>query len=164
GLFLRSGLNFKNSDDLGIMGVVSCGFGLRLRGIGFDYAFVPYGDLGVTHRLTLSRGFGPGIFPSESKRSRTAAGRDGKLFLAVAALEPDAEVSEVVSRQITDMLESELGRTGKFRLLERTRGEYVSAEKKLFYSGLGNRERALELARKLGARGVIYGDVARVGR
>ena len=59
GLFLRAGLNFKNYDDLGVMGAVSAGFGVKLGAVGLDYAFVPYGDLGVTHRFTLVWSFGP---------------------------------------------------------------------------------------------------------
>ena len=31
----------------------SAGFGLKYRKYGFDYAFVPYGDLGFTHNLDL---------------------------------------------------------------------------------------------------------------
>ncbi|MEI7482056.1 MAG: hypothetical protein WCK75_06875 [Elusimicrobiota bacterium] len=58
-LFLRSGLNFKNYDDLGMMGSFSAGFGVKLGDIGLDYAFVPYGDLGVTHRFTLGWSFNP---------------------------------------------------------------------------------------------------------
>ena len=58
GLFLRAGVNFKNYDDLGLMGACSGGFGVKLGGTGFDYAFVPYGDLGVTHRFTLGWSFG----------------------------------------------------------------------------------------------------------
>ena len=52
-LFLRCGANFKNYTDLGFMGAVSGGFGLKLGNAGLDYAYVPYGDLGVTHRFTL---------------------------------------------------------------------------------------------------------------
>lgn len=55
-LSLRSGVNFKNYDELGFAGAFASGFGLKFGDWGFDYAFVPYGDLGATHRLTLSRG------------------------------------------------------------------------------------------------------------
>lgn len=162
GLFLRAGMNFKNNSDLGMLGVISCGFGVRLRNAGFDYAFVPYGDLGGTHRLTVSRSFGAGAFPSVRAAGRRG-GRSEKLSLAVAAFEPDDGVSEILSRQITDMVEAELRKAGKFRLVERTNIDYIAAEKKLFYAGLDNRARSTELARQVGARGVLYGDVSRIG-
>lgn len=58
GLALRAGLNFKNYNELGVMGALATGFGIRYGGTELDYAFVPYGDLGATHRLTVGRGFG----------------------------------------------------------------------------------------------------------
>ncbi|MDQ7773134.1 MAG: hypothetical protein RDU13_06375 [Elusimicrobiales bacterium] len=51
---LRAGFNSRNLEDLGAAGAISGGFGLGLGGAAFDYAFVPYGDLGATHRVTLS--------------------------------------------------------------------------------------------------------------
>ncbi|MDT8286205.1 MAG: hypothetical protein RQ748_03755, partial [Elusimicrobiales bacterium] len=51
---LRAGFSSRNLDDLGAAGAVSGGFGLGAGGAAFDYAFVPYGDLGATHRVTLS--------------------------------------------------------------------------------------------------------------
>ncbi|MBI4801874.1 MAG: hypothetical protein HY796_05055 [Elusimicrobia bacterium] len=58
GLFLRAGFNFKNYDALGLMGAFASGFGLKFSSWVFDYAFVPYGDLGSTHRVMLSFGRG----------------------------------------------------------------------------------------------------------
>jgi outer membrane protein OmpA-like peptidoglycan-associated protein len=34
----------------------AAGFGVKYAGINFDYAFVPYGKLGLTHRLSISGG------------------------------------------------------------------------------------------------------------
>jgi TolB-like protein len=163
GLFLRAGMNFKNSADLGMLGVISCGFGVRLRGTGFDYAFVPYGDLGGTHRLTISRGFGAGALPAVRAAGRNFGGRAEKLSLAVAAFEPGDGVNEILSRQVTDMVSTELTKAGNFKLVERTDIAYIAAEKKLFYEGLSNRARSIELARRVGARGVLYGDVIKIG-
>jgi outer membrane protein OmpA-like peptidoglycan-associated protein len=36
----------------------STGFGLKVKGFTMDYAFIPYGDLGNTHRLFLASEFG----------------------------------------------------------------------------------------------------------
>lgn len=58
-LALRAGYRVGQSrDELG-SGLVgfSAGLGLRFEGIALDYAFVPFGDLGNTHRLTLSTRF-----------------------------------------------------------------------------------------------------------
>jgi len=45
--------NNNNLDGVGI----SAGFGLKLSRYRFDYAFVPYGDLGLTHRIDFIIGF-----------------------------------------------------------------------------------------------------------
>lgn len=157
GLFLRSGLNFKNYDDLGLMGAFTAGFGVRLGAAGFDYAFVPYGDLGVTHRLTLGWGFGT---PSAAPK-RTAAGPAKELSVAVATFEHGSEVTESQARQVTDMLEAELLKTGRFRIVERTRMDFILAEKKLSYAGLSQQEGSEELSRLVGAGAALFGAVSK---
>ncbi len=54
GLFLRSGLNLRNKSELGWAGVFSGGLGFYSSSINFDYAYIPYGDLGDTHRISVS--------------------------------------------------------------------------------------------------------------
>ncbi len=44
--------------ELGISSGFTTGFGIKYSGVKFDYAFVPYGKLGLTHRLSLSSGLG----------------------------------------------------------------------------------------------------------
>jgi hypothetical protein len=52
----RLGYSTRSRDLGGITGL-TCGVGLTCRGFGFDYAFVPYGDLGVTSRISFSMKF-----------------------------------------------------------------------------------------------------------
>lgn len=52
-LALRLGYNGGNDMGSGLTG----GFGLKYSRLNFDYAFVPYGDLGDAHRLSLSYRF-----------------------------------------------------------------------------------------------------------
>ncbi|MEO0190258.1 MAG: OmpA family protein, partial [candidate division WOR-3 bacterium] len=44
--------------ELGWMSGLTTGFGVKYSGLRFDYAFVPYGKLGITHRFSLSGGLG----------------------------------------------------------------------------------------------------------
>ncbi len=44
--------------ELGPLSEFTTGFGIKYSGIKIDYAFVPYGKLGLTHRLSLSSGLG----------------------------------------------------------------------------------------------------------
>jgi hypothetical protein len=52
----RLGYNTRTRDTGGLNGV-SVGLGFSYRGYAFDYAFVPYGDLGNTQRISLGIAF-----------------------------------------------------------------------------------------------------------
>lgn len=51
-LAVRLGMTTKSEDAAG--GTLSAGLGLKMSTYSFDYAYVPYGDLGQTHRFTMS--------------------------------------------------------------------------------------------------------------
>ncbi len=52
-LALRAGFKTSAMSYLGAMSAISLGFGAEAGAIGLDYALSPYGDLGMTHRLSL---------------------------------------------------------------------------------------------------------------
>lgn len=52
-LALRCGINTRNETDTGITG----GFGVNYCDFNLDYAYSPYGDLGDTHKITLTYKF-----------------------------------------------------------------------------------------------------------
>jgi hypothetical protein len=49
--FGRLGYNTRNEENAG--GGLTAGLGFNFKGFRFDYAYVPYGDLGATHRFSL---------------------------------------------------------------------------------------------------------------
>jgi hypothetical protein len=52
---IRVGYRYAlNSPDLGGLSNFSAGIGLRRAPLSVDYAFVPLGDLGMTHRISLN--------------------------------------------------------------------------------------------------------------
>lgn len=51
---LRAGYSTENDLDDGM----TAGFGIDVRALHFDYAYVPYGGLGNTHRMTLTFRYG----------------------------------------------------------------------------------------------------------
>ncbi len=55
--FLRAGYDGRNKDIPGL-NWLNTGFGINYMDFSFDYAFVPYGDLGMTHRFSFSVKFG----------------------------------------------------------------------------------------------------------
>lgn len=52
-LALRAGFKTSAMSYLGAMSAISLGFGAEAGAVGLDYALSPYGDLGMTHRLSL---------------------------------------------------------------------------------------------------------------
>lgn len=51
---LRGGYNTRSTDGLGGSAGMTAGAGLTFGGMALDYAFLPMGDLGATHRMSLS--------------------------------------------------------------------------------------------------------------
>ncbi|MBU4256860.1 MAG: PorV/PorQ family protein [Elusimicrobia bacterium] len=52
-LAFRLGVKTKGVNDLGWTAALSAGIGIKIKRITFDYAILPYGDLGLTHRVSL---------------------------------------------------------------------------------------------------------------
>jgi len=50
---VRAGYKTTTIEDLDALSGLSAGAGVSYRGYGIDYAWVPYGDLGNTHRISL---------------------------------------------------------------------------------------------------------------
>lgn len=79
-LFFRGGYRFT-----GELGQLTLGAGMRLAGIGVDYAYQPYAELGSDHRFTVSYAFLP-CEPTEPAA------------VAVPAAEPDKDVLVALPR------------------------------------------------------------------
>jgi hypothetical protein len=60
-LALRAGyqFNLSNPDLSGLTGLTA-GFGFSLRQFMLDYAYLPFGELGASHRFSVTYDFGPG--------------------------------------------------------------------------------------------------------
>ena len=57
---LRVGYRYAlTRPDLGGLSDFSAGVGLRFQRFSLDYAFIPLGDLGITHRISVNYHFKP---------------------------------------------------------------------------------------------------------
>ena len=160
-LFLRAGYNFKNQDELGFMGGFSSGFGARIKNIILDYAFVPYGDLGNTHKITFSYGFGAqGRKTSHKDIIRKAYAPLKKKVIAALTLKNGEHISESRSFMISNILETEIIKTGKYRVVQRTNMAFILAEKKINASGLmDNVDEYLEFGKLIVADRILIGSI-----
>ena len=50
---IRAGYNMNRASDLDALAGLSAGAGLDLRSFRLDYAWVPFGELGLTNRVSL---------------------------------------------------------------------------------------------------------------
>jgi hypothetical protein len=64
----RLGYKTTSTSDLDALSGLSAGLGFNIKGLNVDYAWVPYGDLGYTHRISLGIKFAGG---KERKIART---------------------------------------------------------------------------------------------
>lgn len=160
---LRAGFNSRNLDDLGAAGAISGGFGLGLGGAAFDYAFVPYGDLGATHRVTLSWLLGSAASaggtmrhgvpaPSAPAGGPSAARRPARMVVASFA---GGGAGLVVSRQLEEHL-SVMGA----EMVARSSPGFTEAERRLLTGQESPSYAELAaLGRALGADRVAHGTV-----
>jgi len=65
---LRAGYNSRNDLDTGL----TVGTGLRIQDFSLDYAFVPFGDLGNTHKLSGSWRFGKAVSKQTSRQKKSS--------------------------------------------------------------------------------------------
>ncbi|MCX5784670.1 MAG: hypothetical protein NTX59_03180 [Elusimicrobia bacterium] len=157
GLVVRGGVNFKNYSDLGALGTFAGGFGLKLGALEFDYAFVPYGELGSTHRTEISWRFS-GV--------KTAKAADQKpvsenATIVVAPFENGTGVTETQAEVFRNLFEAELVLTDAFEIIERQKLDFILAEKKIAYAGFSEDSAAGELGRLAGAELAVSGIVSK---
>ncbi len=160
GLFLRSGINFKNYDDHGAMGAFAGGFGVKLGGLSLDYAFSPYGELGAAHRLTAGLAWGGPTSQKNPPSVRLPAGA----LVVVAPFSAEGGVTETDAAVMRNLVEAELAKGGRFSTVDRTRLEFILKERKLAYAGLSDKAAAAELGRATGAGLALFGSVSRGGK
>jgi tetratricopeptide (TPR) repeat protein len=121
-LSLRLGYSYRlGPNDVNGFTGPTAGAGINLNDIGFDYAFVPYGDLGITNSVTLKYMFGarqPSPQPvAKAKEQPTPAAVIKKtvkkteeelnaMFFKGAALENDGKLS-AAETQYTEILKND---------------------------------------------------------
>ena len=118
--FLRAGyqLNLQETGLNGLQGLTA-GAGLAVAGFQLDYAFIPFADLGNTHRLSLSYRFGTEN-PNSSTRAKAvghpAASATAEIHPQPAGSQTDPSLTlqfELPSPQVTQG--AQLEREGKLK-------------------------------------------------
>jgi len=156
---LRSGFNFKNREEMGFMGVFSAGFGLNFSGKSLDYAYVPYGELGETHRLSFNYMFGE--YREKEKEEKVSEAAQA-LFLKnkkFAVMDFEASgVSENYGSFMANNVEKELAENG-YALI--SRGDFAFIKAAAEVPPPYDEAAAAALCRGVKADYCVYGAVGR---
>lgn len=74
---LRGGFNMKNTRDIDGISGFTAGFGAGFKDMRLDYAWVPFGDLGQTHRFTFNLRFAQAAPSTREKKIKKKEGPPG---------------------------------------------------------------------------------------
>lgn len=158
GFALRAGLNPRNKSRLGWAAAVSAGFGFYSPSLRMDYAYVPYGDLGDTHRFSFSWLFGK--LKRERRYADIEAELERRIFMKNKkfALAPLYNKADSKYPNLGYIFASELAgniKEGGYGVAEAGSEIYSRAEKKLEEGS------PLDFCRTLSADYCVYGEIRR---
>jgi len=149
---VRLGFTSRNDADIGISG----GAGWNWKDFSVDYAFAPYGDMGVAHRVSVTLRWGeggtdepPALTPQEKRRR----------FLNQADLVQPRQVEHGVERQVEETPELHFGRAWRAIELQDLAGARSELEAAARLLGPEDRRRTTYLER-MGYIAYTTGDVA----
>ncbi|MBI4056300.1 MAG: PorV/PorQ family protein [Elusimicrobia bacterium] len=86
---LRVGYSLRNSSQIDGLSGMTAGLGLSLMPFRVDYAWVPFGDLGQTHRISMT-------FAFEGTKPSLSSTEGGHRITPYSAPEPDKKLSSYV--------------------------------------------------------------------
>ena len=89
--------------------------------------------------------------------------RAEKMFVAVLDLEPKG-VSKILAGAVTDVIRSEMVKTGLYTIIERTRMNEILKEQEFQASGCTDQTCAVQIGKLLSAKKVLLGEINKIGK
>lgn len=176
-VFLRGGYRHPLKDnDLGgqTANSFSGGLGIIFRNLEFDYAWVPYGDLGNTHRLAVTIKFETS--PQGREENSGAVGESAVLKQKIAntyAIDKSKNiaVAEFSGKNVpqsdasivADFLRKELVNTNRVAVVEKANMDKILAESAFQQSGCSTSECAVQMGKVLNVKNMILGTLSKLG-
>ncbi|MCX5781973.1 MAG: PorV/PorQ family protein [Elusimicrobia bacterium] len=149
---------------------VTAGLGFNFGEFTFDYAWVPYGDLGQTHRFGLLKKFGSKhirkkrITEKKEKQKLKQKAKEvikaskDKENIAVYDLKTENVPSYIV-KVASNLLRLEIIDSGVFNVVDRENIEKITSEYQTQLSGLTDQEQTVQTGKLLNARYIITGSI-----
>lgn len=77
-IFIRAGYRYRwNGNELGRLAGITAGLGLRISDYQLDYAFVPFSELGITHRISFTARLGSTGSAEREAKEASAGSAEG---------------------------------------------------------------------------------------
>ncbi|MFH1619350.1 MAG: PorV/PorQ family protein [bacterium] len=166
---LRAGYSFRNSGELGAMGALTAGLGMVMGRFNFDYAWVPVGDLGTTHRITVGFRYGssPKPYPSDkgkeakvsNAKKKNLPGLVPKIVVAVSKISAKG-ISEDDLETAAGWVMDVFSKSKKFDVINREKKAELlreQAEQLALCSG----DCEIRTGRMLGADKIVFGTLTK---
>ncbi|MFH1824167.1 MAG: PorV/PorQ family protein [Candidatus Firestonebacteria bacterium] len=153
----------------------TAGVGFNISGFSLDYAYVPYGNLGYTHRVSLGYSFGQKVnqVVQSSEIVNSSAGSlnhtgiikteavEKKIAVAVIDLVAN-DVSKSQTSIISDLLRTSLSNSKDLLVLERANMHEILKEQAFQKTGCTEVECAVEIGKLLNVEKMIVGSVSKL--
>lgn len=164
---LRCGYTTRlNGGEYAGLSGLTAGAGFNIEGFSLDYAFVPYGDLGYTHRVSLSYSFGEKVtqvvhIQEETSKENKPEVEEKKIVLAVADLVSE-DVLKSQANTISELLRTSLSNSKNLVVLERANMDKILKEQAFQKTGCTEVECAIEIGKLLNVEKMIVGSVGKL--
>jgi len=144
---------------------LTAGFGLRFKKLSLDYAWVPYGDLGAAHRLTMDfkfAGTSEKREPAKYKIKPVVIKENVRNLSMAISYFTGKGMSDAELVVISDYLRTEISNTGAFSVVSRHDMEEQFAEKDIPVPQCIDENCAVVLGKILATDRVVIGKVSKM--
>jgi hypothetical protein len=146
---------------------ITGGLGFKLGSFSFDYAWMPYGDLGMTHRISIGSRIGKRIVKKEvfnpvynlvKQKMQT-----GVTKINIAIIDFEAKrVPSLTAAAVSNLLRKNLINSNKYNVFDSQDAEVVLGSHNIEYSSCQNVDCAVKAGKLLNAKLVIIGSLSRI--
>ena len=181
---LHSGLEYHLSDALAIrvgykypfkdQGLgdfpdvnITGGLGLKLKSFSFDYAWIPYGDLGMTHRISIGSRIGKRKVKKEVFKPVynlvKQKMQSGVTKINIAVIDFEAKrVPSLTAAAVSNLLRKNLINSNNYNVFDNQNAEAILGAHNIEYNSCQNIGCAVKAGKLLNVKQVIIGSLSRI--
>lgn len=163
-LSIRGGVSGFNSE---YTKSYSAGIGIRIKDLCFDYDVSNSQYLNTIHNIKLGMKLGEPsaetYIAAINKKEKIMEEKEKKRVIKIAVLDFEGKnVSKEDASIVSDFFRTEINKTKKYTVLERSKMETILYEQKIQFSGIRNTQTAVETGKLLNTEQVVIGTVSKI--